>query len=97
MSRAGHTKCCSQLVILSQWDRKDRVEMNHSVSQPRTGLTERSSKARHPPKMGDPPSMAVEPFAKHRIIFANIPEYTHSEANKLSGIEKILHTQCQIP
>lgn len=83
-------------MVLSQWDRKDRVEMNHSVSQARTGLTERSSKARHPPKMGVPPSMPAEPFAKHRIIFAKIPEYTCSEASKLSGIGKILHTQCQI-
>lgn len=32
MRRAGHTKWYSQLVTLSRWDRKDRVEMNHAES-----------------------------------------------------------------
>lgn len=56
MRRAGHTKWYSQLVTLSRRDRKDRVEMNHSVSQPRTELQgDEISKARHPPKMGVAP------------------------------------------
>lgn len=63
MRRAGHTKWYSQLVTLSRRDRKDRVEMNHSVSQPRTELQgEEISKARHPPKMG------VAPKHAHRTI-----------------------------
>lgn len=32
---------CKQLVSLSQWDRKDKVEMSHSGRQLRTGPTGR--------------------------------------------------------